>query len=119
MPYIQNRLVHEADSHLTERPDSLDAGFDPRFFSAYHDRASYRRKMISPNPVWEAPYRRKHEDAEPKACSAAHILLRKSYVAAKGVFTISPGNFGLDERGGADSTAAPRRVVFTLISSQA
>src|ERR1700743_2287501 len=35
MAYVQNRIVHDADSHLMELPDSLDAYFDPKFRAAY------------------------------------------------------------------------------------
>jgi len=35
MPYVENRVVHDADSHLMELPDSLDefleAGFRARY----------------------------------------------------------------------------------------
>ncbi len=30
MAYVEDRIVHDADSHLMELPDSLDAYFDPK-----------------------------------------------------------------------------------------
>ena len=35
MGYVENRIVHDADSHLMELPDSLDAYFDPKYRAAY------------------------------------------------------------------------------------
>ncbi len=37
MPYVENRIVHDADSHLMEMSDCLDAYFDPKFRSAYDE----------------------------------------------------------------------------------
>ena len=34
MAYVENRIIHDADSHLMELPDSLDAWFDPKFRAA-------------------------------------------------------------------------------------
>jgi predicted TIM-barrel fold metal-dependent hydrolase len=122
MPYIEDRLVHDADSHLMELPDCLDPWFDPRFIDAYHDLAIYRHKLTSPAPRWDAPFRDRHEDAAFRAGAAANILLRKNYdalgafrredrpavvdllgVASQLVFTtFCLGNFGLDESGDVD-----------------
>ncbi len=122
MPYVENRLVHDADSHLMELPDCLDSWFDPRFLSAYHDLPSWRHKAASPSLGWDTLYRRKHDDAEFRADSAKNILLRKNHdalgafrrsdrpavidllgVASQLVFTtFCLGNFGLDEVGDID-----------------
>jgi len=34
MPYVENQIVHDADSHLMELPDCLDDYFDPKFKAA-------------------------------------------------------------------------------------
>ena len=122
MPYIEHRLVHDADSHLMELPDCLDTWFDPRFADAYHDLPIYRHKLTSPSPSWDMPYRSKHEDPAFRAGSAQNILLRKNHdalgsfrrcdrpavidllgVASQLVFTtFCLGNFGLDESGDVD-----------------
>jgi predicted TIM-barrel fold metal-dependent hydrolase len=122
MPYIEHRLVHDADSHLMELPDCLDTWFDPRFADAYHDLPIYRHKLTSPSPSWDMPYRSKHEDPAFRAGSAQNILLRKNHdalgsfrrcdrpavidllgVASQLVFTtVCLGNFGLDESGDVD-----------------
>ena len=35
MPYVENRVVHDADSHLMELPDSLDEFLEARFRARY------------------------------------------------------------------------------------
>ena len=45
MPYVQDRIVHDADSHLMELEDCLDPYFDRKMLAAYHDLPSYRHKV--------------------------------------------------------------------------
>jgi hypothetical protein len=35
MPYVENRVVHDADSHLMELPDALDEFLEARFRARY------------------------------------------------------------------------------------
>jgi hypothetical protein len=37
MSYAQNRIIHDADSHLMELADCLDPFIDPKYRSAYDD----------------------------------------------------------------------------------
>jgi len=130
MPYIEGRLVHDADSHLMELPDCLDPWFDKRFLDAYHDLAIFRHKSASPKPAWDQPFRRNHDDPAFRALSAENIMLRKNYdalgsfrredrptvvdllgVASQLVFTtFCLGNFGLDESGEVDLCYAAARA---------
>ena len=118
MAYVENRVVHDADSHLMEMPDCLDPWFDSRLKAAFHDLPIYRKKLGDGR--WAAAARRQQDDAEFRAGDAANILLRKNYQAlgsfrredrtraldllgfsSQLVFTtFCLGNFGLDE--GAD-----------------
>jgi predicted TIM-barrel fold metal-dependent hydrolase len=120
MPYAQDRLVHDADSHLMELEDCLDPWFDRKFIDAYHDLPIYRHKLGDGR--WSKAARRKHEDPQFRAGDAQNILLRKNYealgafrrgdrpaavdllgFASQLVFTtFCLGNFGLDETGPAD-----------------
>jgi predicted TIM-barrel fold metal-dependent hydrolase len=122
MTYVQDRLVHDADSHLMELPDCLDPWFDPRFIDAYHALPVFRHKTTSPRPDWDRPFRGKHDDPDFQAGAAENILLRKNYdalgafrrrdrpavidllgFASQLVFTtFCLGNFGLDEGGDVD-----------------
>jgi predicted TIM-barrel fold metal-dependent hydrolase len=120
MPYVQDRLVHDADSHLMELEDCLDPYFDPRFIQAYHDLPYYQRKVGDRR--WSQAARRKQDDGAFRAGAADNILLRKNYealgsfrredrpaaldllgFASQLVFTtFCLGNFGLDESGPVD-----------------
>jgi predicted TIM-barrel fold metal-dependent hydrolase len=120
MPYVENQIVHDADSHLMELPDCLDDYFDPRFRGAYHALASYQHKLGAPG--WADKARALQRDAEFRAGGPENLLLRKNY-QAMGAFeradrpacldllgfasqlvftTFCLGNFGLDQDGDTD-----------------
>jgi predicted TIM-barrel fold metal-dependent hydrolase len=120
MPYAQDRLIHDADSHLMELDGCLDDWFDPKLRDAFHDLPIYKYKQ-SPQG-WAEPFRRKHEDPEFRAGDEENLLLRKNYLAL-GAFrrqdrpravdlfgfasqlvftTFCLGNFGLDDSGDLD-----------------
>jgi predicted TIM-barrel fold metal-dependent hydrolase len=120
MPYVENRIVHDADSHLMEMPDCLDAYFDPKLRPAFHALPYYQKKLGKPG--WTAEAQRQHEDPAFRAGDAENILLRKNYqalgafrrqdrpaaidllgFASQLVFTtFCLGNFGLDDSGDLD-----------------
>ena len=120
MPYAQDRIVHDADSHLMELEDCLDPYFDRAHLQAYHDLPSYRHKVGDGR--WSAAARRKQDDAAFRAGEDDNILLRKNHealgafrradrpkaldllgFASQLVFTtFCLGNFGLDESGPVD-----------------
>jgi len=122
MSYVQGRIVHDADSHLMELPNCLDAWFDPALLDAYHALPAFRHKQATPAPGWEERFRQKHQDATFRSEAAENILLRKNYdalgsfrsedrpaaldllgFASQLVFTtFCLGNFGLDEGGNID-----------------
>ena len=79
MAYVEGRVVHDADSHLMELGDCLDAYFDPRFRAAYHALPYYRHK-IGDNR-WAEKARERQDDAEFRAGADDNILLRKNYEA--------------------------------------
>jgi uncharacterized protein len=115
MSYANGRLIHDADSHLMELDDCLDAHFEPSRLAAFHASAGYQaalRRNLRPGRSHEA-----HADAAFRAGIDANILLRKNY-EAHGAFiaadrphaldllgfasqlvftTFSLGNFGLDQ----------------------
>jgi predicted TIM-barrel fold metal-dependent hydrolase len=120
MPYVQDRIVHDADSHLMELEDCLDPYFDRKMLAAYHDLPVYRRKVGDGR--LSAAARRKHDDPSFRAGEDENILLRKNYealgaflradrpkaldllgFASQLVFTtFCLGNFGLDQTGPLD-----------------
>ncbi|HWE99098.1 MAG TPA: amidohydrolase family protein [Caulobacteraceae bacterium] len=117
MAYVQDRLVHDADSHLMELHDCLDPYFDRRMLAAFHALASYRHKQGDGRLALSA--RRRQDDPSFRAEADENILLRKNYeaigafrredrshaldllgFASQLVFTtFCLGNFGLDESG--------------------
>jgi predicted TIM-barrel fold metal-dependent hydrolase len=120
MSYVENRIVHDADSHLMELPDSLDDFFDPKFRAAYD--ALPKLKANPRDAKWVTAARALHSDAEFRAGDAENILLRKNYQAlgsfrredrpkaldhlgfsSQLIFTTwCLGNFGLDQTDGID-----------------
>ncbi|BCW88533.1 hypothetical protein sos41_16740 [Alphaproteobacteria bacterium SO-S41] len=115
MPYAQDRLIHDADSHLMELDDCLDAYFDPALIARYHALPYFRKKIG--NKGWAIKAREAHADPTFRAGEDANILLRKNYealgsflprdrpksvdllgFASQLVFTtFCLGNFGLDQ----------------------
>ncbi|MDR3513318.1 MAG: amidohydrolase family protein [Caulobacteraceae bacterium] len=120
MAYVENRIVHDADSHLMELDDCLDDYIEARFKDRYHALGYYRRKVGDRG--WAEGARRVQADPAFRAEADANILLRKNYqalgsflpadrprtldllgFASQLVFTtFCLGNFGLDESGPAD-----------------
>jgi uncharacterized protein len=106
MSYAQDRLIHDADSHLMELPDCLDAWFEPKLLDAYHALPAWRHKQATPLPGWEARFREKHHDPAFRAGAADNILLRKNYDAL--------GSFRPEDRGGAlDLLGFSSQLIFT------
>ena len=117
MTYAQDRLVHDADSHLMELDGCLDPWFERSQLDAFHDLPSYRKKLEPPG--WADTFRRMQDDPAFRADAAENLLLRKNYqalgafrksdrahaldlfgFASQLVFTtFCLGNFGLDESG--------------------
>ena len=120
MAYVEDRIVHDADSHLMELPDSLDAYFDPKFRAAYDALPKLRQNPRDAN--WVLKARALQDNADFRAGADANVLLRKNYeahgsfrredrpktldnlgFASQLIFTTwCLGNFGLDESGPAD-----------------
>lgn len=133
MPYVENRVIHDADAHLMELPDALDDFIEPRFRAAYDALPKLRQ-----NPR-DAAYarlaRQQHDDPAFRAGAASQIMLRKNYEAlgafrradrpqaldhmgftSQLVFTTwCLGNFGLDESG----PEIPGRVDLCYATAQA
>ncbi len=115
MTYVQDRLIHDADSHLMELDGCLDDWFDKKHLAAFHALPIYQKKT-SPKG-WADPYRRQQDDPAFRAGDAENLLLRKNYqalgafrrgdrpravdlfgFASQLVFTtFCLGNFGLDD----------------------
>lgn len=117
MPYVENRVVHDADSHLMEMPDSLDTYFDPKFRAAYDALPKLQKNPRDAG--WVKKARALHEDPDFRSGADSNVLLRKNYeahgsfrredrprtldnlgFASQLIFTTwCLGNFGLDDSG--------------------
>jgi predicted TIM-barrel fold metal-dependent hydrolase len=104
MPYVQNRIVHDADSHLMELADCLDDFLDPRFRARYDELP--KLKAWPRDGKWATTARAKQADPAFRDGAAANILLRKNYEAL-GAFTREDRPRALDELGFAS------QLVFT------
>lgn len=118
MSYANGRLIHDADSHLMELDDCLDAYFEPSLLARFHASPHYRARL-SQNVAKLRPGKSRAAHADPafRAGVDANILLRKNYEAhgsfiredrphvvdqlgfsSQLVFTtFCLGNFGLDQ----------------------
>jgi len=104
MPYVEGRIIHDADSHLMELPDCLDDYFDPKLKDRYHALPIYQHKLGKPG--WAEAARRQHEDPEFRAGAEENILLRKNQQAL--------GAFRRDDRPMAiDFLGFASQLVFT------
>ena len=75
MAYVEGRLVHDADSHLMELGDCLDAYFDSRLLRRFHELPAYRAKIAADERIQRA--RSLQVDPAFRAGVASELLLRK------------------------------------------
>ncbi len=104
MAYVENRIVHDADSHLMELADCLDEFLDPKFRERY-DTLS-KLKAWPRDGKWATRARALHDDPDFRAGEAENILLRKNYEAL--------GSFRRDDRPKAlDQLGFASQLIFT------
>ena len=114
MPYIANRLAHDADSHLMELDDCLDGHFQPSLLARFQASPGYQAALA--RGLRPGRSRAAHADPAFRAGIEAGLMLRKNHeahgafiaedrphavgllgVASQLVFTtFCLGNFGLD-----------------------
>ncbi|MGC8534602.1 MAG: amidohydrolase family protein [Rhizomicrobium sp.] len=82
MAYVEDRVVHDADSHLMELADCLDDYLDPKFRAAYD--ALPKLKDWPRDGAWAKRARAQHEDPKFLAGALTNILTRKNYEALGG-----------------------------------
>ena len=120
MPYIENRLVHDADSHLMEMSDCLNPYFERSLLGRFLEHPNLGVRVGNRLAVEEA--QKRQEDDVFRAAAGENIMLRKNYdaqgaflkndrpaavdhigVASQLVFTtFCLGNFGFDQSGDTD-----------------
>jgi predicted TIM-barrel fold metal-dependent hydrolase len=97
MPYIEGRMVHDADAHIMEWPTWLHEHADPDI----RDRLP-KRRFASPGDELIELARSKHQDPDYRAHDAAEIMQRKNWLAT--------GSFLADDR--------PRALDMIGVASQ-
>ena len=115
MSYAQGRLMHDADSHVMELDDCLDAYFNPALLARFHASPGYC--IATSRGLRPGRSRQAHAEPQFRAGIAANLMLRKNH-EAHGAFiaadrphaldllgfasqlvftTFCLGNFGLDQ----------------------
>ena len=104
MPYVENRVVHDADSHLMELPDALDEFLEARFRARYDALPKLAKLPRDAEYVRQA--RAQHDDAQFRKGADENILLRKNYEAL--------GSFRREDRPRAlDQLGFTSQLIFT------
>ncbi|HEY2679405.1 MAG TPA: amidohydrolase family protein [Steroidobacteraceae bacterium] len=128
MPYVENRVIHDADSHLMELPDTLDRFLEEKYRARYD--ALPKLKKHPRDAEYATRARAQHEDSGFRSGADENILLRKNYdalgsfrredrpraldqlgFASQLIFTTwCLGNFDLDQSGDIDLCYAVARA---------
>ncbi|MFU8816770.1 MAG: hypothetical protein ACNA7W_15585, partial [Pseudomonadales bacterium] len=113
MAYVENRTIHDADSHVMELPNKIVDYLEQRFHDDFV--AKVRKQLTVPETLAQTAAR--HDDPEFRAGDEANLLLRKNHLAlgafrredrprtldllgftSQLVFTTAAlGNYGLDD----------------------
>jgi predicted TIM-barrel fold metal-dependent hydrolase len=128
MPYVENRVIHDADSHLMELPDALDEFLEGKYRARYDGLPKLKKHPR--NSEYATRARAQHADLGFRGGADENILLRKNYealgsfrredrpraldqlgFASQLIFTTwCLGNFDLDESGDIDLCYAVARA---------
>ena len=103
MPYASGRVIHDADSHLMELPDSLEPFIDAKFLHAYRDLPKVKKAR---DLAYVEQARTRQADESFREGADANIMLRKNYDAL-GSFLKADRPRALDQLGFAS------QLVFT------
>ena len=79
MAYASGRIIHDADSHLMEMGDCLDAYFDKALLERYHNLPIFKHK-IGDNK-WAETAKAQQSDTQFRSQADENVLLRKNYEA--------------------------------------
>lgn len=104
MPYIEGRLVHDADSHLMEMSDCLDPYFEKSLLKRFQEHPNLGVRVGNRLAVEDA--QKRQQDETFRASASENIMLRKNY-DAQGAFLPQDRPAAIDEIGVAS------QLVFT------
>ena len=100
MAYIEDRVVHDADSHVMEVPGWLDEFAPARVAEAFNARFGGKRAETLAQTV------ERHDDAAFRANAGAEVMVRKNH-AALGAFRAADRVAALDHIGVASQLVFP------------
>lgn len=81
MPYVEGRVIHDADSHIMEAPNFLDGYVEERYAEPIRRRNMFSVLGEKSGKDLFALVRGRHDDPKWRAEAADQILLRKNYEA--------------------------------------
>lgn len=106
MPYVSDRIVHDADTHIMELPDCLAPFMEPKFRAALTSHIRGAKKSRLGDLSWVDEALRKQSDETFREEADANIMLRKRYDAL--------GSFRKEDRSRAlDQLGFASQLVFT------
>ncbi|MEO1101124.1 MAG: amidohydrolase family protein [Pseudomonadota bacterium] len=79
MPYVEGRIVHDADSHIMELPDSFDPYLETRYLQRFHELPDVRARRSYLEHMDKA--RALQADADFRAAVDDTVMLRKNHEA--------------------------------------
>ena len=108
MPYVEGRVIHDADSHIMEAPNFLDDYVEERYAEPIRRRNMFSVLGEKSGKDLFAVVRGRHDDPKWRAAGADQILLRKNYEAL--------GSWRREDRPNAlDSLGFASQLIFTTM----
>jgi uncharacterized protein len=101
MPYVEGRVIHDADSHIFEPPGYAEEHADPKMRDRLREALGKRESRAFIDSVLA-----KQEDPEFRSKDAAEIMLRKNHVALGAMIRE-------DRRAALDHLGFASQLVFT------
>jgi predicted TIM-barrel fold metal-dependent hydrolase len=75
MAYVENRTVHDADSHVMELPDKIVEFFESKYLEEFKPYVRHR------SSGWVEEVEAQHDDPEFRAGDESQVMLRKNHEA--------------------------------------
>jgi predicted TIM-barrel fold metal-dependent hydrolase len=105
MPYVENKTVHDADSHIMEVPGMLEQYLEKKYLEPFQSKNRATDFEIQ----WAQKAQGLHDDAEFRSGDADKLLLRKNHHAL--------GSFRNEDRSQAlDLLGFTSQLVFTTVA---
>ena len=87
MSYVENRKIHDADSHVMEMPDKI-----LEFMSKKH-LDEFKPYVHKKDLAWVSKMEALHDDPEYRSGAEAEIMLRRGHAALGGLSQRRPSSY--------------------------